>query len=76
MALLTENKIIGCFDPVSRISHSVKANMIAEHSLMRVGSLISIGLNNRELADIRFIFFSVGCCCSKTAPMPVFDAPV
>ena len=50
--------------------------MIAEHSLISVDSLISIGVKSLEFADINRIFFSVGCCCSNAAPMPVLDASV
>ena len=35
--------------PVNRTSYSFRANIIAEHSLIRVESLISIGVNNLEL---------------------------
>ena len=76
IGIWSENSIIGCFDPVNRNSYSVNANIVALHSLMRVDNLISIGVNNLELAEIRFIFFSVGCFCNNNAPIPVFEASV
>ena len=76
IGLWSENNTIGCFDTVKRKSNYVNANIIAEHSLMGVDNRISIGVNNLEFADIKFILFSVGCCWSNAHPIPVFDASV
>ena len=70
------NNIIGWFEPVSKNSYSVRAKIIAEHSLINVDKRISIGVNSLEFADDNLIFLSVGCCCNNAAPMPVFDASV
>ena len=67
---------MGWFEPVSKNSYSVRAKMIAEHSLISVDNRISIGVNNLEFADTYFIFLSVGCCCNNATPMLVFDASV
>ena len=70
------NNAIGWFEPVSKNSYSVRAKIIAEHSLISVDSRISIGVNSLEFAETNFIFLSVGFCCNNAAPMPVFDASV
>ena len=67
---------IGWFEPVSKNSHSVRAKIIAEHSLINVDNRISIGVKSLEFADTNFFFLSVGCCGNNAAPMPVFDASV
>ena len=76
IGLWSVNNTIGWFAPVSKNSNSVRAEIIAEHSLINVDNRISIGVNSLEFADTNFIFLSVGCCCKNAAPMPVFDASV
>ena len=73
IGLWSVNNTIRWLQPV-RNSYSVRANIIDEHSLISVKSRIPIDVNNLELAEINFIFFSVGCCFNNAAPMPVFEA--
>ena len=47
---------------------------MAVHSLIRVESRSSAGVNSREFADIRFILFVPLCDCNNAAPMPKFEA--
>ena len=72
--MICNKKTVGCFDPSIRNSYSVSVYIIAVHSLIRVESLSSACVNNREFADIRFILFVPLCDYNNAAPMPKFEA--
>ena len=50
------NKTVGCFDIRTKKSYSISVYDKNVHSLIKVKTLSSSGIENLDFADIRFIF--------------------
>ena len=68
------NKAVECFDPSFKNSYSVSVYIMTLHSLIRVESLNSAGVNSLEFAEMRIILFVPLWDCKNAAPMPKFEA--